>query len=172
MKSVFEDEDDQRNLEHNQKLMATKLMRNVKQPQVSTTHSKKTSPRATRPPSVESIERSDNKAFLTEAPSHQDQQSSVIVQTEETLEVYDGIMKREIVDMILVWEEKMNQIIYADKHSYYVYNEEDEKKSEQLRKVSGGHKTNITAIKFSYHLSLIATGTETGEVAVWDYELS
>ena len=41
-----------------------------------------------------------------------------------------------------------------------------------LRRVSGGHTSNVTAIEFSYHLSLIATGTETGEVGVWDYELS
>ena len=27
-------------------------------------------------------------------------------------------------------------------------------------------------VQFSYHLSLVATGTEKGEVAVWDYELS
>ena len=83
-----------------------------------------------------------------------------------------GIGKREIVDMILIWEEKMNQIIYADKQGYFVYNESDEKTSEQLRRVYGGHTSAITAIKFSYHLSLIATGTESGEVAVWDYELS
>ena len=66
----------------------------------------------------------------------------------------------------------MNQIIYADKKGYYVYNESDEKKSVQLRNVTGGHKSNISAIKYSYYLSLIATGTEKGEVAVWDYELS
>jgi len=66
----------------------------------------------------------------------------------------------------------MNQIIYADKSGYFVYNESDEKTSDQLRHVYNGHQSPITAIKFSYHLSLIATGTETGEVAVWDYELS
>ena len=34
--------------------------------------------------------------------------------------------KREIVDMILVWEDKMNQVIYADKQGYFVYNEADD----------------------------------------------
>ena len=34
--------------------------------------------------------------------------------------------KREIVDMILVWEDKMNQLIYADRHGYFVYAEEDD----------------------------------------------
>ena len=79
--------------------------------------------------------------------------------------------KREIVDLILVWEDKMNQMIYADKNAYFVYNEAGET-SEKLRRVTGGHKSPISTIKFSYHLSLIATGTESGEVAVWDYELS
>ena len=41
-----------------------------------------------------------------------------------------------------------------------------------LRRVVGGHESNITSIQFSYHLSLLATGTESGEVGVWDYELS
>ena len=41
-----------------------------------------------------------------------------------------------------------------------------------LRRVTGAHTHSITAISFSYHLSLIATGTESGEVGVWDYELS
>jgi len=73
--------------------------------------------------------------------------------------------------MILVWEDKMNQLIYADRQGYFIYKEEDDS-SELLRRVTGGHKSNITAIQFNYHLSLIATGTETGEVGVWDYELS
>jgi len=83
-----------------------------------------------------------------------------------------AIQKREIVDMILVWEDQMKQMIYVDKSSYFVYSEIDEKKSEQLRRVTGGHESPITTIAFSYFLNLIATGTESGEVAVWDYELS
>lgn len=83
-----------------------------------------------------------------------------------------GLSKnREIVDMILVWNDNMNQMIYADKQGYTVYNEEDDS-SNRLRTVTGGHTSSITAIQFSYHLSMIATGTETGEVGVWDYELS
>ena len=34
--------------------------------------------------------------------------------------------KRDIVDMKLVWEDKMNQVIYADKQGYFVYNEADD----------------------------------------------
>ena len=33
----------------------------------------------------------------------------------------------------------MNQIIYADRQGYFIYNESDEKKSEKLRRVTGGH---------------------------------
>lgn len=82
-----------------------------------------------------------------------------------------ALQKRDIVDMILVWEDNMNQLIYADKEGYFVYREDDET-SEMVRRVTGGHTSIITTIEFSYHLSLIATGTETGEVGVWDYELS
>ena len=41
--------------------------------------------------------------------------------------------------MILVWEDQMNQMIYADKKSYFVYDERGEKGSEQLRQVTGAH---------------------------------
>jgi WD40 repeat protein len=74
--------------------------------------------------------------------------------------------------MILVWEDQMNQMIYADKKGYFVYDERGEKGSDKLRHVTGAHQSSITVITFSYFLSLIATGTESGEVAVWDYELS
>jgi hypothetical protein len=50
-----------------------------------------------------------------------------------------AIHKREIVNMVLVWEEQMKQMIYTDKNSYFVYNEVNENNSEQLREVTGGH---------------------------------
>ena len=62
-------------------------------------------------------------------------------------------------------------MIYCDKAAFYIYNEEEEK-SECLRKVTGAHKHSITTMAHDEHLSLVATGTENGEVAVWDYELS
>ena len=73
--------------------------------------------------------------------------------------------------MILVWNEDVQQLIYCDKQSFFIYAEEDES-SELLRKVTGAHRSSISALAYDEHLSLIATGTETGEVAVWDYELS
>ena len=62
-------------------------------------------------------------------------------------------------------------MIYCDKTAFYIYNEAEEK-SESLRKVTGAHKHSITTMQYDGHLSLVATGTENGEVAVWDYELS
>lgn len=41
-----------------------------------------------------------------------------------------------------------------------------------LRRVTGGHRDEITRIKFNEHLSLIATGSIDGEVCLWDFELS
>ena len=34
------------------------------------------------------------------------------------------------------------------------------------------HKDEIMVVKFDYHLSLIATGSSSGEVAILDYETS
>jgi WD40 repeat protein len=41
-----------------------------------------------------------------------------------------------------------------------------------MRSASGGHQEPITNVKFDYHLSLIATANEVGEIAVWDFETS
>lgn len=62
-------------------------------------------------------------------------------------------------------------MIYADKKGFYVFGENDDE-YRRLREVEGGHKTGITAIKYDNHLSLVATGSEKGEVGVWDFELS
>ena len=42
-----------------------------------------------------------------------------------------------------------------------------------LRTLTGAHNTDdITKFKYDYYLSLMATGSNKGRVAVWDYELS
>lgn len=41
-----------------------------------------------------------------------------------------------------------------------------------LRKITGAHTADLSIIQFDFHLSLIATGSVNGEVAVWDYEMS
>lgn len=51
-----------------------------------------------------------------------------------------------------------------------MYSEPEE--SVKLRTLGGGHKTDITAMAFSEHLSLIATGSSDGTIAIWDYEMS
>ena len=58
-------------------------------------------------------------------------------------------------------------------HKYiYVYDEEDTEESKLLRKITGAHKEEITILKYDDYLSLIATGSIDGEVAVWDFEVS
>ena len=47
--------------------------------------------------------------------------------------------------MQLVWNDDVQQLIYCDKSSFYIYNE-DEENSELLRKVTGAHKSNISTI--------------------------
>ena len=83
----------------------------------------------------------------------------------------EGGKKREIVDMLLINEEEINQLIYCDRKAFHVYGEEDEY-SDHLRSVTGAHNSNIQVVAFNFHLLLIATGAEGGEVAVWDYEQS
>lgn len=52
-----------------------------------------------------------------------------------------------------------------------VYDEEDPEESFLLRKSIGGHfKDDISALSFSDHLSLVATGSRSGIVCIWDFE--
>jgi WD40 repeat protein len=45
-------------------------------------------------------------------------------------------------------------------------------KSDLLRSLTGAHTNdNITKLRFNHHLSLIASGSDSGRVAVWDYEI-
>ena len=41
-----------------------------------------------------------------------------------------------------------------------------------MRVVMGAHDDDIVCVKYSAELSLICTGTSSGELAVWDYEFS
>ena len=52
-----------------------------------------------------------------------------------------------------------------------VYDEEDPDETFMLRQSIGGHfKDDISALSFDDHLSLIATGSRSGIVCVWDFE--
>ena len=71
----------------------------------------------------------------------------------------------------------MQQVIACDKDSYFVLQDgeeepEEEDNADMVRLVMGGHKDDIVCIKYSPELSLIVTGTVSGELAVWDYEFS
>lgn len=84
----------------------------------------------------------------------------------------DSSKKKEITDMELVWEDDYILMICCDSNSYYVYDEDDTDVSYLLREVTGGHKEEISIIRYCDHLGLLATGSVDGEVCVWDFEMS
>ncbi|CDW71705.1 UNKNOWN [Stylonychia lemnae] len=79
---------------------------------------------------------------------------------------------KEITGLQLIWEENYIMMICSDHKYIYVYDEEDTESSEQLRKITGAHREEITIIKYDDHLSLLASGSIDGEIAVWDFEMS
>ena len=53
-----------------------------------------------------------------------------------------------------------------------VYDEEDPEESLMLRKSIGGHfKDDISSLAFCEHLSLMATGSRSGIICLWDFEM-
>lgn len=75
---------------------------------------------------------------------------------------------------------EVSKIVYANEHnvvitaswdrSVHVYDDTEEGDSVLLRRMSGGHDADVTALAFSHNLSLIATGDGAGRVVVWDFE--
>jgi WD40 repeat protein len=63
-------------------------------------------------------------------------------------------------------------MICCDSQAYYVYDEEDTECSEELRRVTGGHRDEISIITYNDHFSLVATGSLDGDVILWDFEMS
>jgi WD40 repeat protein len=78
----------------------------------------------------------------------------------------------EVVDMHLVWEDKMIMMLCCNAKEYIVYDEQDPDSSTILRRVQGAHKEEITIMAYDYHLSLVATGCINGEIAIYDFEMS
>lgn len=71
---------------------------------------------------------------------------------------------------------EVQQVILCDKNSYFILdndsNTDSDKQADLVRYVKNGHKDEVVCIQYSAELSLIATGTVTGEIALWDYEFS
>ena len=91
----------------------------------------------------------------------------------------------EINDMYLVWEElsfvnehnkqieeEMIMMVCSNSNEYMVYDERDTEQSTLLRRVTGGHQTEISCMAYDFHLSLVATGSVGGTVVVYDFEMS
>ena len=55
-------------------------------------------------------------------------------------------------------------------HDQIVHDEVDPDKGILLRKITGGHVSDITALVYSEALSLIATSDNDGIINIWDYE--
>jgi WD40 repeat protein len=66
----------------------------------------------------------------------------------------------------------MIHVIFCDRKTVYIYNEENVEESDLLRTMTGAHEDDtITKLGFDHHLMLIATGSDKGRVALWDYEI-
>lgn len=78
----------------------------------------------------------------------------------------------EITDLILIWEDEMIMMICSNSKEYMVYDERDGETSKLLRRVSGGHKEEITILAYDHYLSAVATGCINGEICLFDFELS
>jgi WD40 repeat protein len=78
---------------------------------------------------------------------------------------------KPLVSMQLVWNDHIKQVIACDDESYMIFDDNDETPM-LLRRVTGAHQEEICIVKYSFHLSLVATGCVNGELAIWDYESS
>jgi hypothetical protein len=83
---------------------------------------------------------------------------------------------REINDTILIREGPVKQILGCDKDSYFILDDKTDEigygSAPLIKVVTGAHQEEIVTLQYSPQLSLIATGTVDGEVAIWDYEMS
>lgn len=51
-----------------------------------------------------------------------------------------------------------------------IHDESDSERGVLLRRMVGGHSADITALRFSYNLSLVASGASDYSLQIWDYE--
>lgn len=66
---------------------------------------------------------------------------------------------------------EMKHVIACDKESYVVFDDSQDP-PQLIRRVKGAHCYDICKVVYSWHLSLVATASEGGEIAIWDYESS
>jgi len=108
----------------------------------------------------------DEKTFLTQVKAKPKAEEK----TGQKMKFVDSVFK-EIVDMQLIWEEEMIHMIYCDHKTIYIYDEEPDE-SCLLRTMTGANPNDsITKLRYDHHLSLIASGSNKGRVALWDYEI-
>lgn len=74
--------------------------------------------------------------------------------------------------MQLIWEDDYIMMVCSDHKFIYVYDEDDTEESVLLRKLTGAHESEITILRYDDHLSLMASGSVDGDVALWDFEMS
>lgn len=70
---------------------------------------------------------------------------------------------------------KNDHILVTASHdsSLNLYDEEDPDVTPRLRRLGGVHPgSEVTALEYSEHLSLIATGATNGIIFIWDFEMS
>ncbi|KAJ0399503.1 hypothetical protein ATCC90586_007532 [Pythium insidiosum] len=66
--------------------------------------------------------------------------------------------------------EHMTVISVSWDGSINVHDESEPERGVLLRRLTGGHKSDIAAIGFSFHLSLIASGSSDQSLHLWDFE--
>jgi WD40 repeat protein len=87
-------------------------------------------------------------------------------------------LSSEVNDMILIWQQDYKQILACDKDCFFILNDTYSKgdprsnDAELMRIVTGQHSDDICCLGFSWELSLIVTGSASGQVCVCDYESS
>jgi len=75
---------------------------------------------------------------------------------------------------------EISKLAYCDEHATVIsvswdrticiHDESEAEEGVLLRRITGGHRADITALAYSHNLSLIATGSADGVIKVWDYE--
>jgi WD40 repeat protein len=81
---------------------------------------------------------------------------------------------KEVSDLRFInFDEFLMLITTSWDSSLKIFDEQDPDETLLLRKSIGGHfKDDISAMDFSEHLSLIATGSRSGIICIWDFETS